>query len=151
MSFLFALKGRQGDKGDEGDKGDKGDKGDTGEAGAFNYVDRGDPAAWDFNQTNFITDGAWRELDLSSIVPENAVGVFFICEVKSGIASGNAKFRKHGNVNYCNVCWQRIQYANRKISMDCFLPLENGRIIDYQFQSGTWSEILFLVKGWLIA
>jgi len=47
------------------------------------FVDRGDPAAVDFVYTDLITDGTWRELDLSAFIPATARGVLIELDIES--------------------------------------------------------------------
>ncbi|GAH71411.1 unnamed protein product, partial [marine sediment metagenome] len=42
------------------------------------FVDRGDPAAYDYAKEDLTIDGAWHDMDLSGIVSEFAKAVFII-------------------------------------------------------------------------
>ena len=59
------------------------------------YVDRGDPSSWDFQEGDLTTDNTWRDLDLSSIVPSGAVAVHLYVLIKDDTANKNIKFRKN--------------------------------------------------------
>ena len=74
-------------------------------------VNRGDPDSVDFNKTQLIQDGGIYELDLSSIVPNNAFAVCLrvsVCTVSPDIGKGIV-FRKKGNSNWYNIF---SSYAN---------------------------------------
>lgn len=57
----------------------------SGNTASFEYVDRGDSTNWDFVQTDFIQDGVWHDLDLSSIIPEGTRVVHLLVLVRDDL------------------------------------------------------------------
>lgn len=114
------------------------------------YVDRGDPAAWDFAVANFTTDGTWRDLDLSSIVPAGAVLVHYRMNLQDDLVASEVAYRKNGNSNGFNATGTRIQVANQVMVVDGFVACDSGRIIEYWATNTTFSVINFSVRGWWI-
>lgn len=64
------------------------------------YVDRGDPAVYDFDITDFPATGVWTDLDLSSIVPEglNAVNLMVRVTLNGAGVVPAVKFRRKGDL-----------------------------------------------------
>jgi len=59
------------------------------------FEDRGDPAVYDYDKNDLTKDGAWHDLDLSGIVPENAKAVFIIGHVQGNGIDWTIMFRKN--------------------------------------------------------
>lgn len=112
------------------------------------YVDRGDPSAWDFQIGDLTTDGTWRDLDLSSIVPSGAVAVHLYVLVQDDSANKNIKFRKNGNANNYNVSTVRSIVANQNSQQDIIVSCDSNRIVEYKASNTSWTQIIILVKGW---
>lgn len=112
------------------------------------FVDRGDPADYDFVSAVLTKDGAWHELDLSSIVPLNAKGVALSVRAANDYIDKTVMFRKHGNVNLVAVSRFANQVARAFYETDCQCPLDDDRKIDYFFTAGGWSIITITVKNW---
>ena len=114
------------------------------------YVDRGDPANYDFTLGDFTTNEAWHDLDLSGIIPINAVGVFIICIIDGAIAEKGIRFRKKGNIYDRSMTYQLLQVGNQYIVGNFFVAVGNDGIIEYKVNNITWSVINFAVRGWII-
>lgn len=112
------------------------------------FVDRGDPANHDFQVGDFIKDNTWRELDLSSIVPENAHGVLFTVFLRATVIDKPFGIRRAGNVNIRNASFIRTQVANIRISLDLSCPCSVDRKIEYLATDGTINFLNLTVKGW---
>ncbi|GAH45435.1 unnamed protein product, partial [marine sediment metagenome] len=65
---------------------------DIGKAPVF--VDRGDPAAYDYAKEDLTIDGAWHDMDLSGIVSEKAKAVFILGHVQGNGVDWKISFRK---------------------------------------------------------
>jgi len=140
--------GPAGATGADGAKGDKGDKGDTGASGNYNYVNRGDPAAVDYDKTAFTWDSAWYEKDLSSIVPAGAVLVHLYVAHAHSANNNWMKFRKNGNTNIYNIVQFNTRVAGVTDFYDAWVACDVNRKISYQ---GGISPTLFnvVVRGWI--
>ena len=112
------------------------------------YVDRGDPAAYDFTLTDFTTDETWRDLDLSGIVPSGAAAVHLRVEVADNTKESTIKFRKKGNTNDINT--GEIETRDSKTPNDQNLVVANdtNRVIQYWASNTSWTAIDFVVCGW---
>lgn len=118
------------------------------QVGAMTYVDRGDPATWDFVQGDFITDGEWHELDLSSIVPEGVRTIHFIALIRDDIIGSLVQLREKGNVNPYTKFMIRTQTAGMTICGDGIISCDVNRKIEYYATATTWNQIILQVRGW---
>ncbi len=114
------------------------------------YVDRGDPVAQDFDDADLTTDGAWHDLDLSSIVPNGAIAVALRLSVKDGAVDSRVRFRKNGNSNTANVAQIRTQVIDLFINADLKVGCDSNRVIEYWASSLAFTNIDITVKGWWI-
>jgi hypothetical protein len=121
----------------------------VGGAAGGTFVDRGDPAAVDFNAGSLTEDSAWHDLDLSSIVPVGAKAVL----LRVGIAHGESiaktfYIRENGNSNMGNVFTILTNVVGTWIYGDCIVALDSNRKAEYKFDSGgTWYSAV-TVGGW---
>ena len=111
------------------------------------FVDRGDPASTDYDETTLTLDGTWNDLDLSSIVPANAVAVALATVIKDNAVGSRVKFRKNGNSNTINVSQAYVTVANVFSAYDQIVACDSNRVIEYEGTSGTDSFDV-TVKGW---
>lgn len=118
--------------------------------GRVNYVNRGDPAAYDFEEGVLITDGLWHDLDLSSIVPAGAVAVHLLIVAFDNLVNSLLFFRKNTNTYNHNAIALYISVANTFISVGDFVPCDTNRVIEYLATNTTWGGIGITVKGWFI-
>jgi len=118
----------------------------------WRFIDRGDPSAFDFtlSGTPLTTDGTWRDLDLSSIVPAGAKLVLFIVYILDDAANSAFGIRKNGNSNAFNSGFCRTQVANIPNYIDMLVPCDTNRVVEYFATSLTWSDIGITVKGWWV-
>lgn len=114
------------------------------------FVDRGDPAAPDFTDVNFIQDDAWHEIDLSAIVPDNAKAVILTAVTLSDTATSSFTLRKNGNVNDTSVSRILTPLANTAFVADLTCPISTNRKLDYNAQNVTWHVLTLTVKGWIL-
>lgn len=112
------------------------------------FVDRGDPAAADFDKTDFTADATYRDLDLSGIVPEGAKAVVFLLYIDNALVGSPARFRTAGNANEVNTAQASTQVAGIPLVVDLVCPLSAARHIEYYFRAVVWINIFFTVKGW---
>jgi hypothetical protein len=122
----------------------------TGLAGRCNLVDRGDPSPRDFSVANLITDGFWRDLNLSAIIPAGATFVLLRVILFDDAVNTIIQFRKNGNTNDCNTTGLRTQVANVETQGDLIVALDSNRIIKYQTSITTITYVYITVAGWWI-
>jgi hypothetical protein len=114
------------------------------------YVDRGDPGSYDWDEGDLTTDDTWNDLDLSSIVPENAILVALSGNLADDAVNSYLQFRKNGNTNTVVKASQRTQVANVVIDFDLIVACDSDRVIEYLGANLTFSSINLVVKGWWI-
>ena len=114
------------------------------------YVDRGDPSAWDFSVGDLTTDGTWRDLDLSSIVPAGAKAVVIKLLIQDDTADYQFLLRENGNSNTYNILVSRILVADILHADESIVAVDSARKIEYLATNTTWTRIDILVKGWFI-
>jgi hypothetical protein len=113
------------------------------------YVDRGDPAGYDFSTADFTRDGAWHALALSNIITDtDATAVHISVLFKDNLAGSWAQFRKNGNIYGYNHLVYYTAAANVYASMDGTVCVDIDRKIAYAIIAGM-DEISFVVRGWL--
>lgn len=112
------------------------------------FFDRGDPASDDWTQADLTTDATWRDLDLSAIVPAGAKAVLFSVGVKDGVVDSDLRFRKNGNTDIYNRAIVRTLVANVYTMQDIVVACDTDRIIEYNGDNLTFTNINIVVKGW---
>ncbi len=120
----------------------------------MNFVDRGDPAAVDYNETGskavFNTDGNWHDLDLSAIVPAGAYAILIQLSVTHTSASQNFSLRKKGNSNAINIATIRTQVASVAIVQQVTVTCDANRVIQYLGANSAFAGVALVVVGWWI-
>lgn len=110
------------------------------------FVDRGDPSAWDF--TSLTADETWRDLDLSSIVPEDATAVLLRTLFRSGSAADTVKLRENGNTNEINIERMPLGFGNSDVYRTATVAVDSNRVIEYWLTNTTWTTTSIGVAGW---
>ncbi len=112
------------------------------------YVDRGDPAAYDFAVGDFTKDGTWYDLDLSGIIPVSAKAVLLEFDIETVNREKHIRIRKYGNANVINH--QDIETFNGGIhqSGSVIVAVDYNRIIKYNIDVATWTELDMVIRGW---
>lgn len=112
------------------------------------YHERPHTISWDFSLVDFTMDETWRELDLSSIIPEGvkAVNVF-----ASGV---HADIHKHLKVSPIT---NEPQRGTTLLRTKVATVAEVGRIacgvttdrkMYYSAEAPNWNSIQMQIKGW---
>lgn len=115
------------------------------------YVYRGDPAADDFDKDDLTTDGTWRDLDLSGIVPAGAVAVDLTFYVREDLGTGHGMtFRKNGQTNTPNIIGVETFLAAKYFRGNGVVACDTNRVIEYYVSSTTWHTISIVISGWVI-
>ena len=114
------------------------------------FVDRGDPAAWDFQTANFTTNGNWYDLNLASIVPAEAKAVLLRVAICDNLVGVDFYLRKNGNANVYNLSQLITQVANTYINFNFIVALDSNKVIEYKAYNTTWTGIYIVVQGWFV-
>ena len=122
----------------------------AGLVGRINLVDRGDPASADWSLGNLTTDGTWRDLDLSAIVPAGAIAVKIRVSINDNQADSNFMLRKKGNVNSQNATGVRTQYSGVWIEGNFDVFCDINRVVQYLASDLVWTGINVVIRGWFI-
>ena len=113
------------------------------------FVDRGDPADSDYDQAALTVDGNYNDLDLSAIVPANAIAVLLRIKMADAVAIRWCYLRKNGNTNVWNMSTCKTQVNGEWATFDCIVPCDANRVIEYNITAGT-AAFELTVGGWWI-
>lgn len=114
------------------------------------YVDRGDPAAVDFEEGDLSIDAAWHDLDLSSLVGLGAKGVLLKTTLQSASPGDQIRYRKNGNSNEINTCGCEALRANAPRTRLGIVALDANRVIEYNADDISWTTLEITVRAWWI-
>jgi len=112
------------------------------------FVDRGDVSDYDFVKTDLTTDGTWRDLDLSAIVPTTARVVFISAHLEGNGVDWAIRFRKNGNTNEINHGGMETIRANVERHRSSIVQIGSDQIIEYNADNQAWATIDLVVRGW---
>lgn len=117
-------------------------------AGGHEYVDRGDPAASDWDHEDLDIDSGWHDLDCSAIVTDNdAVLIHMRVTIKDATPEMYIQFRKNGNTNTVNASVWETQVANINFRADLFVACDDSQVIEYCVETGM--DIVYIgIRGW---
>jgi len=122
----------------------------TGLVGRINYVDRGDPSAFDWQVGNLTTDNLWHDLDCGAIVPAGAVAIQFRLDIQDDDPDSNIQMRKKGNA-YGYACWiVRVRIAASKFSTYGVVFCDASRVVEYKTKDTIYDVISIVVLGWFV-
>jgi len=114
------------------------------------YVDRGDIDDYDFIVGDLTCDWTWRDLDLSAIVPVNAVAVHIVAIVRDDNVISNFQLRKNGMSTEINIARIATQSNLASMYLDVIQPCDADRVIEYRATNAVFSTISIYVRGWII-
>lgn len=114
----------------------------------LNFVNRGDPSAADFVLSGLTTDGTWRNLDLSSILPVGVLAIILKVIINAASQGRDFSFRKDGNVNSINAGIVGIQVSSVSFFAIVIVAVPPSRIIEYKATNATWAFVNLTVMGW---
>lgn len=112
------------------------------------FVDRGDPSVYDYAKTDLTLDGAWHDLDLSSIVPAGAKAVFIVGHVEGNGIDWTIMFRKKGNTNEVNHGGMETIRANVERHRSSIVALDTNRVIQYKADNQAWATLDLGIRAW---
>ena len=104
---------------------------------------------FDFTLTDLTTDGTWRSLDISGIVPEGTQWIILRVWVKDDAADSAIHLNGDGQENGANTVLANTQVANITKAPQHWVKIAPGRLLYYKADNLTWTEIQLKVQGWL--
>jgi hypothetical protein len=108
-----------------------------------------DNTGWDFTKTDFTTDGTWRDLDLSSLVPLGATHVLIRLAVEATSVNWAVHLRGKGSSSTVGTGGARSQVSGVVNENAFIVPCDSSRVIQYSGTNGSWSGIWLSVQGWI--
>lgn len=112
------------------------------------YVDRGDPAAYDFAKEDLTIDGAWHDLDLGHIVPAAAKLVSIMGMIEGANINWNIIFRKKGNTNEVNHDMMSTLRAGVLRHRNNIVSVDTNLVVEYKADNENWTTLDLVVRGW---
>ena len=112
------------------------------------FVDRGDPAAVDFVDTDLTIDGAWHTLNLSAIIPKVAKSILLKSRVQAGGIGDRIRYRRAGNSNEINTCSCEALRANALRRRMSVVAVNGAQEIEYNADNVAWATLEIIVRGW---
>lgn len=114
------------------------------------FVDRGNPSTWDWNDEDITFDDDYHILDLSDVVPPNAVAVIMQISCKSDISDNYISMRHPSHTNDLNIACVRTKEANTVTAIQVIVYLGGTPEIEIAASAGNWVYIRCAIMGWLI-
>ena len=107
----------------------------------------GSVSAVDWDQGDLTTDGTFRELDCSSIVPANAVAIMFKVEILDDAVGSVFYLRRNGG-NAFVTDHVATQVANVTVRGSMIAACDGDRVVEYAGSNVTFTTIELTVTGW---
>ncbi len=114
------------------------------------YADRGNVAPNDYAVGDFTTDGTWRDLDISGIVPAGAMLVNFRVAIRDDVIDNIFALRTNGQSNGINISVGRIMIADLDHEYSFWVVPDASRVIEYNASNVAWLKINLNIRGWII-
>jgi len=112
------------------------------------FINRGDPAGWDFDKNDFTCDSSWHALSLASIVPANTKIVEIGIEAQRPDTSRLIQFCTAGYTNRVNASWLYMAVAGQFFTDKVSIYMGGSNIIDYKADNGVYTSLNMVVCGW---
>ena len=102
----------------------------------------------DFILSDLTTDGTWRSLDLSAIVPQGTEWVIMNIFVKDDVITSVVSFNGNdsGGENKLDV---GVHVANEENHEQVWVKIASSRKLFYNASNTTWTDINFKIAGYL--
>lgn len=113
------------------------------------YIDRGDPAVYDYETGDLTIDGTWHDLDLSAIIPSNATAVLIGGFFMDDAVGKSIAFRKSGQSLNINISAMLTQVATVWRQGDFIVAASPNQKIEYNIITGM-DSVFLVIRGWWI-
>ncbi len=114
------------------------------------YVDRGDPANYDFEIGDFTQDNAWHTLSLAALIPLSAKAVLLDADFNNNTANRHIALRKNGQTYEKNHSEVHTRIAAQDDHALMVVSPDGNRLIEYKVATAGWQTIAMTVRGWWI-
>lgn len=114
------------------------------------FISRGDASDIDWNASDFTTNGAWHDLDCSSIVPAGIRAILARVVVKTAGSGNVLAIRKNGFTNQVNYFRVITQVANVNLEVTAILECDSDRVVEYWATNVSWTTLNVAIRGWWI-
>ena len=112
------------------------------------YVDRGDPSVYDFDQSSLQMDNTWYALSLSGIVTDSdAVLVHLLLQIADETPGTALHLQEYGNTNDVNIAGVVAQAVDTWNMADCLVTIGPPRDIFYRV-TAVATAVRITVRGW---
>lgn len=112
------------------------------------FIDRGDPANFDWQLTDLNPDGDWHDLDCSTIIPAGAKAILFRTLISAVTVDISLGIRKKGNSNDRAASWSNTQSEAVWTKADMIVACNSARKCEYMLDSEVWGAVYITVAGW---
>jgi hypothetical protein len=113
----------------------------------YGFVERDGTTANDFDTGAFTTDGTWRDLNLSAIVPAGARAVLLDLTIRDEVVGATVALRKNGSTS-TNTFNLRVQVNGAYVGGMVIVGCDANRIVEYNAYNTTWLLVAMTVRGW---
>ena len=124
------------------------DGGDFVTINTIGFVDRGNLAANDFDQTGLTTNGVWQDLDLSSIIPVGTKSVYLRVLILDDVANSYLFLKNKDYADDVNSVGLYTPAANIGVIGTYQITVDSNRKIQYLGANLTFTSINITVVGW---
>ena len=116
------------------------------------YVNRGeDSNVNDWVVGDLTTDGTYRDLDCSAIVPDGAKAIIFRVALIDDAADSMFAFRKNGAaVVTTNNATVNTYVAGVVARAQLTVPCDVNRVVEYYASNTVWTTINIVIMGWIM-
>lgn len=112
------------------------------------FVDRGDPADYDFEIGDFTQDDAWHTLSLAALITLGAKLILFDFDYRNIAANRHIVLRKNGQSNNINHAQVHTRVAAQDDHAMMVVAPDANRVIEYKVSTAGWAHINASVRGW---
>lgn len=105
---------------------------------------------YDFTVNNFTTDGTWRDLDLSSILPAGTTKFWCRVMVMDNLDTPIFGLRKNGNTGMSDAQWIRVGAVTNLTNYGSLGPIgvDANRVCEYYATFTTWTTINLVITAY---
>jgi len=114
------------------------------------YIDRGDRALYDIEESTLTLDGTWQTLDLSAYIPVGTVLVIIGGRFNSPAVGARFLVVENPNNGEYNASGVIIHTASINHIGDLIVKPDKNRIIRYVGSADTWTAIELTIRGWFV-
>lgn len=114
------------------------------------FIGRGDPAVYDFTLTDFTTNDAYHDLDLSAIIPKGTKLVLLRVVLIADAGYRSFHLRTNGQSNEINRAYCRTVTGGSGASADLYVVPDANGVIEYKASNITWTNIDICIAGWFV-